>query len=349
MRLPNGYGSIVKLKGNRRRPYQVRLTKGYTDEGKQIFIYLGYYETQQKARIALSEYNASPYDITRDTITFSRVYELWSKEHYKKVSDSSIERYSNAYRKYCKVLYNMRFKDIRLSHLQGVIDDSGMAHPTRASIKTLFNVLYGYAMKNDIIDKNYAQYVDVGKREGKINRKPFTIEEINRLFQNVNKLEYLDTILIMIFTGMRVGELLKLEIGNVHLEERYMIGGSKTEAGKNRIIPISKKIEPFIRKYYLQNKDKKYLITNAFGGQMKYSNYRREKWDNIMEKMKFDDVHRPHDARHTFASLMNTANANKLCIKRIIGHSSPDLLDSTYTHKTIEELIEAIDLLETLF
>lgn len=298
MRMPSGYGSIIKLKGNRRKPYQVRITQGFTDEGKQIYAYLGYFAKKDEACIALSEYNSSPYDITKETITFADVYKKWSKEHFRKVSDSSIERYGNAYRKYCKSLYKMRFKDIRLTHLQGVIDDCGMAHPTRASIKTLFNVLFTFAMKNDIVEKDYAQYVDIGKREGKSNRHPFTQEEIDKLFKHVNDIDYTDTVLIMIYTGLRIGELLDIKIKNVHLDERYMIGGLKTEAGKDRVIPINKKIEPFIRKYYEENKDKTYLITNAFGRQMQYSNYRRKKWDNIMEKMEFDVIHRPHDCRH---------------------------------------------------
>ena len=343
MRLPSGYGGIVKLKGNRRKPYQVRLTKGFTDEGKQIYMYLGYYARRGEALEALAEYNSSPYDITRETITFAEVYKKWSNEYFKKVSSSSIERYSNAYRKYCKSLYKMRFKDIRLTHLQAVIDNCGMAHPTRASIKTLFAVLTRFAMKNDIVDKDYAQYVDVGQREGKINRKPFTQEEIDKLFKYVDTFDYLDTILIMIYSGLRVGEMLDLRIENIHLEERYMVGGSKTEAGKNRIIPINKKIEPFIRKYYEKNKDKEFLIINSLGRPMGYSNYRREKFDNIMEKLKME--HKPHDARHTFASLMDSAGANKLCIKRIIGHSSQDITEDIYTHKTLEELIEAIDLI----
>lgn len=345
MRLPSGYGGIVKLRGNRRKPYQVRITKGYSeDNGKQIYMYLGYYARKDEALEALAEYNSSPYDITRETITFAEVYKKWSKEHFTKVSKSAVENYSNAYRKYCKSLYKMRFKDIRLTHLQGVIDNCGMAHPTRAVIKTLFKVLFTFAMKNDIVDKDYAQYVDVGQREGKINRKPFTQEEIDKLFKYEDKLDYLDTILIMIYSGMRVGELLDLKIENIHLEERYMVGGLKTKAGKNRIIPISRKIEPFIRRYYEKNKDKEYLITNSLGRPMQYSNYRREKWDNIMEKLEMEG-HRPHDARHTFASLMDTAKANKLCIKRIIGHSSQDITDDIYTHKTIEQLIEAIDLI----
>lgn len=343
LRLPSGYGGVVKLKGNRRKPYQVRLTKGFTEEGKQIYMYLGYYAKRTEALEALAEYNSSPYDITRETITFSEVYKKWSNEHFKKVSSSSIERYSNAYRKYCKSLYKMRFKDIRLTHLQAVIDNCGMAHPTRASIKTLFNVLFSFAMKNDIVDKDYAQYVDIGQREGKTNRKIFSQEEINELFKYVDTFEYLDTILIMIYSGLRIGELLDLRIKNIHLKDRYMVGGNKTEAGKNRIIPISKKTESFIKKYYETNKNKEFLIVNSFGRQMQYSNYRREKFDNIMEKLRMD--HRPHDTRHTFASLMDSAGANKLCIKRIMGHSSPDITDKVYTHKTIQELIEAIDLI----
>lgn len=304
-------------------------------------MYLGYFAKMEEAIIALSEYNSSPYDITRETITFAEVYKKWSNEHFPKVSDSAVERYSNAYRKYCKELYTMRFKDIRLSHLQGIIDNCGMAHPTRAAIKTVFSLLFKYAMKNDIVTKDYSQYVDVGQREGKINRKIFTKEEIQKLFENVDKLDFVDTVLIMIYTGLRIGELLDIKTANVHLEERYMVGGLKTKAGKNRIIPINKKIEPFIRKYY--NPENEYLITNFKDKQMLYSNYRREKFDNIMEKLEME--HRPHDCRHTFASQMDSAGANKLCIKRIMGHASQDITDDVYTHKTIEELIAAIDLI----
>lgn len=70
---------------------------------------------------------------------------------------------------------------------------------------------------------------------------------------------------------------------------------------------------------------------------MQYSNYRREKWDNIMEKLKME--HTPHDCRHTGASLLDNAGANKLSRKRILGHLAQDLTDDVYTHKTIEQLI----------
>ena len=340
MRLPNGYGSIIKNKGNRRKPYQVRITRGWDDDGKQLYSTLGWFEKREEAIIALSEYNSSPYDIESNKITFTDVFEKWKLEHYTKVSDNAIVNYNLAY-KYCKAIHKMRFKDIRLTHLQSIIDNCGKGYPTRKVIKALMNQLFSFAIKNDIVEKKYSEYVDVGQNEGKVNRNPFTKEEIKKLFDNVDKLEWVDTVLIMIFSGLRVGELLDLKTENIHLEERYMVGGLKTKAGRNRIIPINKKIEPFIRKYY--NPENEYLITNFKGNKMQYSNYRREKFDNVMEKLKMK--HNPHECRHTFASLMDSAGANKLCLKRIIGHSSQDITEDVYTHKTIEELIETIDLI----
>ena len=103
----------------------------------------------------------------------------------------------------------------------------GMAHPTRAVIKTLFKVLFTFAMKNDIVEKDYAKYVEVGQREGVVNRTPFSQEEIDKLFKYEEQFDYLDTILIMIYSGLRTGELLDIRIENVYLDERYMIGRFK--------------------------------------------------------------------------------------------------------------------------
>ena len=170
MRLPNGYGSIIKNKGNRRKPYQVRITRGWDDNGKQLYSTLGWFEKREEAIIALSEYNSSPYDIEANKETFTDVFEKWKLEHYPKVSDNAIVNYNLAY-KYCKAIHKMRFKDIRLTHLQAIIDNSGKGYPTRKVIKALMNQLFSFAIKNDIVEKKYSEYVDVGTNEGKVNRK----------------------------------------------------------------------------------------------------------------------------------------------------------------------------------
>lgn len=49
MKLPNGYGSVTKLTGNRRRPYMVRITTGFTNDGRQLMKILGYYAKRTEA------------------------------------------------------------------------------------------------------------------------------------------------------------------------------------------------------------------------------------------------------------------------------------------------------------
>lgn len=344
MKLPNGYGTVYKLSGKRRKPFVAKRTIGWEivdGKAKQKYMVIGYYEKREEAFMALSEYNSNPYDIEKSKTTFEELYTKWSKSHFSKVSKQAITNYTVAY-KYCSSLYSLPFRDIKTAHCQAVIDNSQKAFPTRKLIKTLLNQLYDYGIQNDIVDKKYSSYVDIGKNEGKLKRKPFTANEIQTLFDNVNNMDYVDTIIILIYTGLRIGELLTIKKENVFIEEKYMIGGIKTEAGKDRVIPIHDKIIPYIKKWY--SKKSIWLITNSKGEQMQYSNYKREKFDNIMEQLKMK--HNPHDTRHTFASLMDTAGANKLCIKRIMGHSSQDITDKVYTHKDISELIEAIQLLK---
>ena len=154
-------------------------------------------------------------------------------------------------------------------------------------------------------------------------------------------MDLIDTILIMIYTGLRIGELLLIKTADVDVANRTMKGGLKTAAGKNRIIPINKKILPFVAKRQAEGHE--FLVVNYENKQMKYWNYYEENWKIIMEQLGLE--HKPHDCRHTFATLMDNAGANKVSIKRIMGHASKDITDRIYTHKDIEELMKAIDLI----
>lgn len=340
MRNPNGYGNISKLSGKRRRPFRVRVTTGWADDGRQLYKPIGYFKTRPEAMLALAEYHKNPLLLEASTVLFSEIFSKWSEEKYAKTSHSNVNGYNAAY-KLSHSLYDMVFIDIRKVHMQAVIDNCNKGHGTRRKIKVLFNQLYKYALENDIVTKDYSAFVDVGENESESTRKPFTQEEIQLLFDNVDRMNFIDTILMMIYTGLRIGELLLIETVNVDIENRTMKGGLKTAAGKNRIIPINKKILPFVAKR--QAEGHKYLVVNHENKQVKYWNYKDEKWSKIMEQLEME--HLPHDCRHTFATLMDNAGANKVSIKRIMGHASTDITDKVYTHKDIEELKKAIDLI----
>ena len=94
MRLPNGYGTVYKLSGNRRNPYVAKKTKGWesdpkTGKAKQLYTVVGYYPTRKKALTALAEFNTNPYDINAAKVTFEDVYEQWSEIHFKKIKDTN--------------------------------------------------------------------------------------------------------------------------------------------------------------------------------------------------------------------------------------------------------------------
>ena len=102
MKLPNGFGTVYKLSGNRRNPYVAKKTKGWendpkTGKSKQLYTVVGYYPTRKEALTALAEFNANPYDVDAAKVTFEDVYERWSDEHFPKISDKNCTAYKAAF------------------------------------------------------------------------------------------------------------------------------------------------------------------------------------------------------------------------------------------------------------
>ena len=139
MRLPNGYGSVKKMSGKRRRPYAVRKTVGWhinPETGKQVQeqITIGYAATRAEGLQILAEYNNNPFDVKASKATFQEVYEHWSREKFPTISKSNVKGYEASYR-VCGTLYNKVFRDIRLMDLQFVVDTCGKNYPTLKKLK----------------------------------------------------------------------------------------------------------------------------------------------------------------------------------------------------------------------
>lgn len=342
MRLPNGYGSVTKLSGKRRRPWMVRKTLGYDEEtGSQIMQVIGYYATRSEAISALTLYNQNPYDIDARRITFAEVYDKWSDRRYEEMTHENILAYTRAFKR-CEEIHAIPFHDLRAAHLQGMLDHHAPNDSAKVCMKRLFSQLYQYALMHEIADKNYASFCESVAVEVQDPHTPFTPEEIQVLWDHVDDMPKLSSVLVLIYTGMRIAELLDIKSEDVHLDERYMVGGLKTRAGKNRIIPINRKIEPFIRSYLAQGNT--YLFPSLKGKHMGYSSYINQIWEPMLQLPGISE-HRTHDCRHTFVSMLDSSKANKVCIKRIIGHSTKDVTEGVYTHKSLTELLETIDLI----
>lgn len=341
MRLPNKYGSIHKLSGNRRKPWRVRVTIGYKENATPLYFNVGYYETYSTALQGLADYHNDPSLYQRKDWTVERVYNVWFETKKHNVSNSTIHGYELAYT-YCSPLLKIPFSDVKMVDLQKIVDTMGTKFSVKKKFKELFNQLYDFAIANDICVKKYSTYIDVGKSTKSNMHRPFAPDEIELLWNNVYKVPFVDVILIYIYTGFRPIELLKLKNSeNVNLTDNYLQGGVKTEAGKNRIIPIHHKILELIKNLY--DKNNEYLITDKDGNPLTYRQWSYQ-FHKALEVLNINN-HTPHDPRHTFATRLDNVNANSLCVKRLMGHASNDVTYDVYTHKNIEELREAIELL----
>lgn len=80
MKNPNGYGTVAKLSGNRRKPYVVRKTKGFNEKGHPIYETIAYCETREEGNIILAEYNKNPYDIDAAKITMKELFEKFKEK-----------------------------------------------------------------------------------------------------------------------------------------------------------------------------------------------------------------------------------------------------------------------------
>mgnify|MGYP000398703495 FL=1 len=348
MKMPNGYGSVYKLSGNRRKPWAARVTDGWvndtkTKKSKQKYKFIGFYETRKEALLALADYNANPYNIDTANITFQEVYERWNAEHFPTVSESNVKGYKAAFL-LCAPIAGRRFVDVKLDDLQACADNSGKNYPTLRKYKVLLGLMYKYAVIHEIIPKerNTVEYVNIKKagNPNAYNRKPFLKTEVKKIWDVKDSNIYYTVILMLIYTGCRIGELLDLKKEDVNLEDRYFkIIASKTAAGI-RTAPIAEKVYPLFEYWYNLN-DCEYLLSTPEGEHFKYRNYYDSYWSPLIETLGMK--HRPHDTRHTCISMLTVAGVSDKVIKKIVGHKGQGVTEVVYTHFEIEELIDAIN------
>ena len=150
----------------------------------------------------------------------------------------------------------MRVMDVRSYHIKGCMEDGvverkGKIHHTtpnlKERIKSLFNLMLDYAVEHEIIDRNYARVFDISddisdaREEARRAHIAFTDAEITKLWDNLDKVNWVDVLLIQCYSGWRPQELGLIELKNVDLVNRTFKGGMKTAAGKDRVVPIHSK------------------------------------------------------------------------------------------------------------
>lgn len=344
MKLPNGFGSITHLSGDRRRPWAVRKTI----DGHQK--YLAYFASYDDALAYLADYNKNLVVYAPTRMTFADVYRLDMRERRPRIAPITAKNYDIAFAK-CQSIAERPLRDITVADLQGVIkciSDAGIGYATQKRVRQVMHNIYKYAVKYQILPQagDISRFVDIDTPRRKYKKQPFNTRQINRVKAIADDdshplSRWAKCVIMMCYSGPRPSEFINILASDVKLRSRtYKIRHSKTKAGQNRLVPISKKVLPYY--VWWAKQGGKTLIVDDSGQPMTYCQFRR-RFDAVMDAAHCH--HTPHECRHTCATWLDDKGANKIAIKRILGHAVQDITDGIYTHKNIRQLKKAIDLL----
>ena len=339
----NGEGTVFKMPDGR---WMAEVTLGYDEvDGKmkrKKATKTGF-ATKKEALAYIPQLQQTVKE-TDKSIKFKDLYKKWLDGHTAKVGHSTLNNYKAAY-KYFTPIYYVEVAKLKTEHLQKCIDECPQGRRTKENMKAVGTCMFRLAMQLDIVDRNYAEYVYI-KKEEQTERLAFSAEQVQTMWDKVGEIPDLKYVLLLCYTGMRIGEMLDALTEDYYPEQGYFITGSKTEAGKHRVITISPKILPFFGDFgkgeYLFFSEKKPPLDKPFRAKIFYPAL-----EAAGIYTRGDDgsrIYTPHCCRHTFATLMKNVDAPATDKQKLIGHSKFEMT-AHYTHTDVESLKKITDLL----
>jgi len=342
-RKPNGYGTIKEYTDGRKKKYAV-IVYGYKD-GKPHQFVKGFYQYKYEAENARSELfkNKDLIDKSKYAYTFEDVYYKFLKDKINRgISKDPEGTYRPAFRAVA-FMHNIRFSKITKEDLYDALEKSGKNKPMLKVIINLFHGMYKYALSEYIVYKDVSGNIVIGKHSplnknpNRIIRTPFSKEEIQIIFNDNINTEMRDIIKVLLYTGLRIRELLTLTKDSITINSESILikeEYSKTDCS-NREIPIHPEIINIIMdKYNKCINDNETLFKNIKGEPFKYSNFKNSYWDQYMKLLNMK--HNPHDTRHTFSSNWTECELDFLVGEIIMGHSLTGDAKFIYKQLSIE-------------
>lgn len=329
----NGTGCISKLPGKRSKPWMARKND----------VCIGTYATYSEAQKALERLTDEK--ITdKYNMTFRQIYEAWLPEHARKISASQKGCYEASY-KNCQELHDRQFRALRKSDFQAVIirlEEAGKSKSTCEKMRQLFGQLSKWAKDEGIVQSNHSENVTITATQ-KTTRQPFTDEQIKAI--QASKLPAAKITLILLATGCRPNELFSATLGNC--AEEYFVGGSKTDAGRNRVIAVSHVgIKAYKSLLNAARQSGGQRLIDGYSGSKSYPNFARYDFKALMEEIDAAGM-TPYSCRHTFITTAVRSGVRPEILERMVGHANIATTDKHYTHLEKDDILQAVKAIGT--
>lgn len=319
----NGTGTIYKMPGNRSKPWAA----------KRNNVFLGSYKTYAEAQKALERITDAT--ITEKyNMTFTQVYEAWKPVQERKVTKSQMNCYATSYNN-CPELHDLQFRKIRQSNFQNVIirlEQSGKSKSTCEKMRQLFSQLSKWALAEEIIQVNHAQNLETIAKQ--LSTKEVLLQaDIEAIKKSENRGK--NIVLVLLACGCRPNELFNVPLVNCY--DDYFIGGSKTEAGRDRLIVISSvglEAYQMLRKKAMANKGQR--LIDGFDGNRDTHNFSKREFKELMAEIGRPEI-TMYSCRHTYITNAVRSGVDQRALQQMVGHVDKETT-KIYTHLNIDDL-----------
>lgn len=232
-----------------------------------------------------------------------------------------------------------------LAHLHDLNMKANSISRKISAIKMFHKFLY----LNNYINVNVSSFIKQPKLDKELPIV-FSIEEIDALLNSFDDNNILDIrnktmVELMYSTGLRVSELVNLNIEDIHLSMGFLKCQGK--GNKERIIPIGE-VALSLLEHYIRfvrdklniNYDKQILFFNRNGKRLS----RQAFWQILRNQAKKINLNRlsPHKLRHSFATHLLENDADIRYIQELLGHSDISTTQ-IYTYVNSKKLNEVIN------
>ena len=359
----NGFGSIKKRNLASGIRYTALAPARYevADDGtvRCVRDSIGTFKRRAEAAAALEEYRRHP--TTKYNFTLAQLHDLWERNAYDDLAQQTVDNWTSAWKQidFCKAphLPEMMVREILVDDMRSVIkfysrpfigkdgkERKALSSSSLSKIKALLTQLYDYALEEKITDQNYAKLIKLPKAE-KAEARAFTDLEFAKLEKAfADGVPNSDALLVLCYTGLRITELCSMTPFSYDRHRQILTGGLKTDAGKDRIVPVHPRIRPILDRW--ADRGCATLYANQDGKPYTKDSFRRRVMIPTLAAIGLPDDLTAHSCRHTCATRLAAAGARPEDIKKIMGHADYSTTADVYIQQDVATLAEAVNMVK---
>lgn len=315
------------------------------------------FKRREDALAYCEQLRAKKNDAPELSMTLRQIYEEWEPMYSQRIDPSTAAGYRAAYNYYA-ALHDRQIRTITAAELQACMDACPKGKRTHQNMKVVAGLLWKYAKDKHIVAQVESENLFTGRGKS-VKRDALTDIEVEKIHQAIGSHRYAEYIFCLCYLGFRPGEMLELRKDQVieHNGRLFLVEGKKTDAGRNRTVPVHQKIEDIIRarlfvpgtdlvfpQYVFGRPSKKHPVALFTAFKEMTDNYFRENvFKPLTARLGIAEGKVPYAARHTFSNKLKNATGDDRDKAALIGHSDYTFTQTKYQTTNEEELLAVVD------